>query len=46
MTRAPIVNFITVPHHPGRDLARPLTFEILKEIELSHDEFIKLLKKI
>jgi len=77
MTRAPIVNFITmekvliklgfkkmrqkgshvfykhpdgrtttVPHNAGRDLARPLTFEILREIELSHDEFIKRLKEI
>jgi predicted RNA binding protein YcfA (HicA-like mRNA interferase family) len=34
----------TVPNHPGRDLARPLTHEILREIELSHDEFIKHLK--
>jgi predicted RNA binding protein YcfA (HicA-like mRNA interferase family) len=29
----------TVPEHPGRDLARPLKREILREIELTVDEF-------
>ncbi len=29
----------TVPHHPGRDLARPLLREILREIELTPDQF-------
>jgi predicted RNA binding protein YcfA (HicA-like mRNA interferase family) len=29
----------TVPNHPGRDLARPLVREILREIELTTDEF-------
>jgi len=29
----------TVPHHPGRDLARPLIREILREIELTPDQF-------
>jgi len=29
----------TVPHHKGRDLARPLLREILREIELTIDEF-------
>ena len=29
----------TVPSHPGRDLARPLIREILREIELSPDQF-------
>jgi predicted RNA binding protein YcfA (HicA-like mRNA interferase family) len=29
----------TAPNHPGRDLARPLTREILREIELTPDEF-------
>jgi len=36
----------TVPNHPGRDLARPLIVAILREIELSHDEFTKRLKEI
>ena len=29
----------TVPNHPGRDLARPLLREILREIELTPDAF-------
>lgn len=29
----------TVPDHPGRDLARPLLREILREIELTPEEF-------
>jgi predicted RNA binding protein YcfA (HicA-like mRNA interferase family) len=29
----------TVPNHAGRDLARPLIREILREIELNPDEF-------
>lgn len=29
----------TVPDHPGRDLARPLIREILREIELSPEQF-------
>ena len=29
----------TVPHHPGRDLARPLVREILREIDLTPDQF-------
>ena len=29
----------TLPHHSGRDLARPLIREILREIELSPTEF-------
>ena len=30
----------TVPDHPGRDLARPLVRAILREIELSPEQFI------
>lgn len=36
----------TVPHHRGKDLARPLIREILREIELSPDEFIKVLRDL
>ena len=35
----------SVPNHPGRDLARPLIREILREIELTTAEFQKLLKQ-
>ncbi len=36
----------SVPHHPGRDLARPLIKEILREIELSVEEYNEYLKKL
>ena len=36
----------TIPHHSGRDLARPLIKEILREIELSVDEYNENLKKL
>ena len=36
----------TVPNHPGRDLARPLIREILREIELTPQQFKKQLEKI
>jgi hypothetical protein len=32
-----------LPHHPGRDLARPLLREVLREIELSPAEFAEAL---
>lgn len=36
----------TLPNHPGRDLARPLIREILREIELTPDQFRYELEKI
>jgi predicted RNA binding protein YcfA (HicA-like mRNA interferase family) len=36
----------TIPNHPGRDLARPLIREILKDIELTPEQFEEELKKI
>lgn len=33
----------TLPHHHGRVLARPLLREILREIDLSVDEYLKLM---
>jgi predicted RNA binding protein YcfA (HicA-like mRNA interferase family) len=36
----------TVPNHPGRDLARPLVREILREIELSPEELTEILAKM
>ncbi|MFN0072914.1 MAG: type II toxin-antitoxin system HicA family toxin [Chloroflexota bacterium] len=35
----------TVPNHSGRDIARPLMREILKEIELTPDEFVAALER-
>ena len=31
----------TLPHHKGRDLARPLIREILREIELTPDQYVE-----
>lgn len=36
----------SVPHHRGRDLARPLIKEILREIELNSDEYEEYLMKL
>jgi predicted RNA binding protein YcfA (HicA-like mRNA interferase family) len=36
----------TVPNHPGRDLARPLLREILREIELTREQFEQALTEI
>ncbi|GAB4326138.1 MAG: type II toxin-antitoxin system HicA family toxin [Candidatus Sumerlaeia bacterium] len=36
----------TVPNHPGRDLARPLVREILREIEITPEEFVEALEKL
>ena len=35
----------TVPHHGGRDLAKPLIREILREIELTPEQFSEELGK-
>jgi len=32
----------TVPDHPGRDIARPLMRDILREIEVTVDDFARL----
>lgn len=36
----------TLPHHPGRQLARPLVREILREIEMSVDEYVAALEDL
>ncbi len=36
----------TIPHHPGRDLARPLIREILREIDLTPEQFQKELQQL
>ncbi len=35
----------TVPHHKGRDLSRPLLREILREIELTPEQFEEEMRK-
>lgn len=37
--------YTTIPHHGNIDLSRPLIREILKQIEISADEYQDLLKK-
>lgn len=34
----------TVPHHPGRDLGRPLIREILREIDVAPEYYVDWLK--
>ncbi len=36
----------TLPNHPGRDLARPLIREVLREIELAPEDLAKYLEKL
>lgn len=36
----------TLPHHRGRVLSRPLIREILREIEISIEEYIECLDKL
>ncbi len=36
----------TLPNHPGRDLARPLIREVLREIKLTPKEFKKELERV
>jgi predicted RNA binding protein YcfA (HicA-like mRNA interferase family) len=35
----------TLPHHPGRDLSRPLIREILREIDVTPDQYIESIGK-
>jgi predicted RNA binding protein YcfA (HicA-like mRNA interferase family) len=35
----------TLPYHKGRDLSRPLMMKVLRDIELSADEFLSVLNK-
>lgn len=36
----------TVPHHRGRDLARPLIREILREIDLAPEDYARLVQDV
>ena len=38
--------YTTIPHHSGVDISRPLMRTILKEINLSTEEYISLLQKV
>jgi len=36
----------TIPNHSGRDLSRPLLHEIIREIDITSEQFIEELKRI
>lgn len=44
--RHPDGRYTTLPHHPGRDLGRSPTRRILKEINLSPEDFTDILKEL
>lgn len=43
--RHPGGRYTTIPHHPGKDLPRQLIRVNLKQVNLSSEEFIELLKR-
>jgi predicted RNA binding protein YcfA (HicA-like mRNA interferase family) len=44
--RHPDGRYTTLPHHKGRNIGRSLTRAILRQIEITPEEFIELLDKI
>lgn len=44
--RHPDGRYTTLPHHGNQDLGRSLIRQILREIEITPEEFIRLLKEI
>ncbi len=38
--------YTTISHHPGYDLSRPIIREILREVDVSVEQYNELLKKI
>ena len=38
--------YTTIPHHKGRDISRPLLRQILNQIRISPEEYLRLLKEI
>ncbi len=43
--RHPDGRYTTPPHHKGRDIGRSLTRAILRQIEITPEEFVELLDK-
>ena len=43
--RHPDGRYTTIPHHQGSDLARPLIRKILKEAEISLEDYLAALRK-
>jgi predicted RNA binding protein YcfA (HicA-like mRNA interferase family) len=44
--RHPDGRYTTLPHHKGTDLTRPLISQIIKQINISAEEYIQLLKSL
>lgn len=44
--RHPDGHYTTLPHHKGRKIGRSLTRAILRQIELTPEEFIEILDKL
>ena len=44
--RHPDGRYTTLPHHGNQEIGRSLIRQILREIELSPEEYIKILKEI
>ena len=38
--------YTTIPHHGGDDLGRPLIREILKQVDISNEEYLQILSAI
>ena len=38
--------YTTLPHHKGVDISRPLMRQILREINISPEEYVEILKNI
>jgi predicted RNA binding protein YcfA (HicA-like mRNA interferase family) len=44
--RHPDGRYTTIPHHPGKGLPRELLRAILKQVNLSAEDFVELLNKV
>jgi predicted RNA binding protein YcfA (HicA-like mRNA interferase family) len=44
--RHPDGRYTTLPHHGNQEMGRSLTRQILREIEITPDQFVQLLKKL
>jgi predicted RNA binding protein YcfA (HicA-like mRNA interferase family) len=44
--RHPDGRFTTIPHRPGRDIAKPLLLAIPREVGVSRQEFLSILEQL
>ncbi len=43
--RHPDGRYTTIPHHSSKDISRPLLREILRQIEVTPEEYVRLLNE-